>query len=179
MQSQFSRVDSFPPEDRSSCIVQGGELFTLGEPKRVGGRLRANTAPGIDGVPKEILKEVIMVYPEIFLEAFNSCLQVRRFFDNCKKQRLILLRKGEKPLDKASSYRPICLLDTMGNLLQDLILQRPLSHMEGVNNLSENYFGFRKGRSIVSSMWTVVDIARKARRGIGKRKIHNSFNTAR
>ena len=64
-----------------------------------------------------------MVYPEILLEAFNSYLRERRFFDEWKKQRLFLLREEEKPLEDASSYRPICLLDTMGKLLEEMILQ--------------------------------------------------------
>ena len=51
------------------------ELFTLEELKRAGGRLEANKAPGIDGMPNEILKEVIVVYPEFFLGAFNFCLR--------------------------------------------------------------------------------------------------------
>ena len=71
--------------------------FTLEELKRAGGRLEARTAPGIDGVPNEILKEVIGAYPEILLEAFNFCLQEGRFFADWKKQRLVLLRKGNKP----------------------------------------------------------------------------------
>ena len=88
-------------------MVQRKELFTLEELKRVGGRFEANTASGIDGVPNEILKEVIGAYPEILLEAFNSCLREGRFFVDWKKQRLILLRKGNEPLEDASSYRPI------------------------------------------------------------------------
>ena len=90
-----------------------------------------NTAPGIDGVPNEILKEVIGAYLDILLEAFNSCLWKGRFFVDWKKQRFILLRKGTKPLQDASSYRPICLLDTMGNLLEEIILQRLQGHMVG------------------------------------------------
>ena len=57
--------------------------------------------PGIDGVPNDILKEVIAGYPKIFLEAFNSCHREGRFFDDWKKQRLVLLRKGSKPLEEA------------------------------------------------------------------------------
>ena len=59
-------------------MVQREKLFTLEALKRSGGRLKANTAPGINGVPNEILKEVIRAYPEILLEAFNSCLRERR-----------------------------------------------------------------------------------------------------
>ena len=51
------------------------------------------------------------------------------------------MRKGNKPLGDASSYRPICLLDTMGKLLEEMILQRLQGHMVGENGLSENQFG--------------------------------------
>ena len=175
-------------EDRSSCVVRREELFTLEELKRAGGRLKAKTAPGIDGVPNKILKEVIGAYPEILLEAFNSCLREGRFFVDWKKQRLVLLRKEDKPLQDASSYRPICLLDTMAKLLEEMILQRLQGLMVAENGLSENQFGFRKGSSTVYAIQAVVDIATKARRGTGKRKvfcalisidIRNAFNTAR
>ena len=86
-------------------MVRREELFTLEELKRAGGRLKANTAPGIDGLPNEILKEVIGVYPEIHLEVFNSCLREGRFFADWKKQSLVLLRKGNETLGDASSYR--------------------------------------------------------------------------
>ena len=58
--------------------------------------------------------------------------------------------------------------------------------MVGYNSLSENQFGFRKGRSTVDAIQAVMDIATKARRGTSKRKgfcalistnIRNAFNT--
>ena len=52
----FPHEGLFQRQDRSFCVVQREELFTLEELKRAGGRLKANTAPGIDGVPNEILK---------------------------------------------------------------------------------------------------------------------------
>ena len=167
----FPHVEPFQRQDRSSCVVQHEELFTLEELKRAGGRLEANTAPGIDEVPNEILKEVIGAYPELLLlEAFNSCLWEERFFADWKKQRLVLLGKGNKPLGDASSYRPICLLDTMGKLLEEMILQRLLGHMVRESSLSENQFGFWKGRSTVNAIQAVVDIATKTRRRTGKCK---------
>ena len=132
----------------------------------MGGRLDANTAPGIDGVPKEILKEMIGAYPEISLEAFNSFPRERRLFVVWKKQRLFLLRKGKKTLGDASSYRSICLLDTVEKLLEEMFLQRLQGHIFGENGLSENQFSFRRNRSTVDAIQTVVDIATKERRGI-------------
>ena len=142
-------------------MVRPEELFTLEELKRASERHKANTAPGIDEVPNEILKEVIGAYPQILLGAFNSCLREGRFFADWKKQRLVLLGKGNEPLGDASSYRPICLLDTMGKLLEELILQRLRALLVGENGLSENQFGFRKGRSTVDAIQAVVDIATK------------------
>ena len=124
VRSLFPHVELFQRQDRCSCVVRREELFTLEELKGAGGRLKANTAPGIDGEPNEILKEVIEAYPEILLEAFNSCLREGRYFVDWKKQRLVLLRKGNKPLEDASFYRPMCLLDTMGKLLEEMILQK-------------------------------------------------------
>ena len=169
-------------------MVRLKKLLTLEELKRAGERPKTNTAPGIDGLPNEILKKVIGAYPEILLRVFNSCLREGRFFADWKKQRLVLLRKGNKPLGDASSHRPICLLDTMAKLLEEMILQRLQGHMVRENGLSENQFGFRKGRSTVDPMQAVVDIATKARRGTSKRKgfcalisidISNAFNAAR
>ena len=62
----------------------------------------------------------IRAYPEILLEAFDSCHREGRFFVDWKKQRLDLLWKGNKPLGDAASYRPICQLDMMRKLLEEL-----------------------------------------------------------
>ena len=93
----------------------------------------------------------VLRYLLFLLEAVDSCLWEWRFFDDWKKQRLILLRKGNKPLEDASSYRPICLLDTMGKLLEELILLGLQTLLVRESGLSENHFRFRKGRSTVDS----------------------------
>ena len=113
VRSLFPHVAPFQRQDRSSCAVRREEFFTFEELKRRK-RVKENIAPGIDEVPNEILKEVTEVYPEILLEAFNSCLREGKFFVDWKKQRLVLLREGNKPLGVALLYRPISLLDTMG-----------------------------------------------------------------
>ena len=79
-------------------------------------------------------------------------------------------------------------LDTMGKHLEEMILQRLQSPMVGEKSLSENHFGFRKGRSAVDVIQAVMDDATKARRATGERKglcalvsinIRNAFNTVK
>ena len=62
VRSLFPHVEPFQRQDQSSCVVQREALATFEELKRADRRLKANTAPGIDGAPNEILKEVIGVY---------------------------------------------------------------------------------------------------------------------
>ena len=129
-----------------------------------------------------------MVYPKILLEAFHSRHWVDNFFGDWKNQRMVLLRKGGKSLDKALSYRPISLLGTIGKLLEEWVLQKFQTHMQGENSLSKNQFSFRKGRSTFATLQAVMDIATKSSKRTGKRKkfcvlisvdIRNAINCTR
>ena len=55
----------------------------------------------------------------------------------------------------------------MGKNLEELILQRLQALLVGENDLSENQFGFRKGRSTVNAIQAVVNIATNARKVTG------------
>lgn len=91
-------------------------------------------------------------------------------FSNCKKQKLVLLRKEDKSLNRTSSYRPICLLDFIEKLLEGLIFQRLDRYMTGDHSLSQKQFGFRKGHSTVYAIQVVVGMTTKARRNSGRLK---------
>jgi len=41
-----------------------------------------------------------------------------------KTQRLVLIPKAEKPAEEPSSYRPLCILDTVGKILEKIIHSR-------------------------------------------------------
>ena len=89
----------------------------------------------------EIPKEVIWVYPEILLEAFNSCLQEERFFGKWKKQRLAFYGKGEKPSEDGSSFRQICLLDAMEKLMEKIRLYYIIANIKCIYIISSHSSG--------------------------------------
>lgn len=164
------------------------EPFTLDELREAKKRLKPGKAPGPDQVPNEVIAAVIDIWPSLLLETFNTCLRDGVFPKRWKKQKLVLLRKGEKPLGEPSSYRPICLLDTMGKLFERLILQRLEKHIEIDGGLSQRQFGFRRGRSTVDAIKGVVDTANHIKNvPLGSKgycalvtlDIRNAFNTAR
>jgi len=92
------------------------------------------------------------------------------------------LKKGDKPLDQPSSYRPLCILDCPGKLLEKIIDNRLRNFLELNNGLDDRQFGFRKGRSATDAVHTLRGIveANSPRNKIGvlTLDIRNAFNSA-
>lgn len=144
--------------------------------------------PGPDGVPDLVIREVARVKPEILRDVFNKCLKDGVFPRSWKVARLVLLRKGDKPLEDPSSYRPICLLNIVGKLFERVIKTRIERRLEENGNLDDRQYGFRKGRSTVDAIKRVLSVVEAVGSGpLYKRKlcavvaldVANAFNSAK
>lgn len=165
--------------------------LTEEELRRACAKTRDAAAPGPDGVPNQAIKLAIKVNPRVFVRVFEACLQEGIFPQRWKLQQLVLLPKGDKPPEDPSSYRPICLLDTPGKILEKIIVGRLQDFTEGPLGLSERQFGFRKAKSTTDAIMLVVNTAREAisgkrwKRGAKKYcaivtlDVKNAFNSAR
>lgn len=149
--------------------------------------LKLNKAPGPDGIPNAAVKVAVETSPKVFLETMKRCLELGQFPDCWKRQKLVLIPKPGKARDGPSSYRPICLLDTLGKLFEKIILRRLTKLTEGDNGLSEKQFGFRKGKSTLEAILTVTKRAKIAQAkkkggnrfcGIITLDVKNAFNSA-
>lgn len=134
--------------------------------------LKPNKAPGPDGIPNAAVTVAVEANPKVFLDTMQDCLDKGQFPDCWKQQKLVLIPKPGKATGDPSSYRPICLLDTLGKLFEKVLLKRLTKFAEGENGLSENQFGFRKGRSPLEAILTVTKRAKIAQ---SKRKGGNRF----
>lgn len=150
--------------------------------------LKLNKAPGPDGIPTVAIKTAIEASPDMIRSAMQRCLDRGEFPERWKRQKLVLLPKHGKPPGDPSAYRPICLLDTAGKLLERIILSRLLVYTERSDNagLSDSQYGFRKGRSTVDAIRSVTGLAeialQKKRRGIRycaivTLDVRNAFNS--
>jgi len=97
--------------------------------------------------------------------------------------RLVLIAKPGHPAEFPSAYRPICLLDEAGKLLERVVAARLKDHLSRVGpDLAESQFGFREGRSTVDAILRVRALAEEAvsRGGVMiavSLDISNAFNT--
>ncbi|CAB0040007.1 unnamed protein product [Trichogramma brassicae] len=108
------------------------------------------------------LKIAIATRPDIFLRVYTTCLKTGVFPSGWKRQRLVLLPKLGKPPDEPSSYRPLCMLDTAGKILERIQCDRQEAFTERPGGLSERQYGFRKGRSTIDAIEDVISTARNA-----------------
>jgi len=76
--------------------------------------LKSRKAPGPDLVPNRAVKTLLSLHPGAVASLYNRW----------KRQTLLLLPKPGKPAGEASSYRPICLLDTIGKVFERVIATR-------------------------------------------------------
>ncbi|CAD7076711.1 unnamed protein product [Hermetia illucens] len=133
---------------------------TVEELREICGRFGDNKAPGLDGIPNRALKLAVKTRPDLFANTFEACLKEGIFPAKWKKQKLVLLPKPGKQPGNLASYRPICLLDTMGKMMERVIYNRLLPIVEASNGLSERQFGFRRAHSTVDAIGMVVNLAK-------------------
>ncbi|CAB0040812.1 unnamed protein product [Trichogramma brassicae] len=158
----FPRVPSGPTLRLSRRAEELIPAVTLEELKGAQSRIKERSAPGPDGIPNSALKIAIAARPDIFLRVYTMCLETGVFPSGWKRQRLVLLLKPGKPPDEPSSYRPLCMLDTAGKILERIICDRLEAFTERPGGLSERHYAFRKGRSTIDAIEYVVSTAREA-----------------
>lgn len=163
-------------------IAQNAPAFTADELLKAAEQIKSGKAPGPDRIPPEAVRVAVGVIPLFFLEVFNRLLREQKFPVIWKEASVSLIWKG-KSTDAScpSSFRPICLLSTVGKLFERLIRDRLERELEQKGGLSDRQFGFRKGRSAVQAINMVVDSARDSRSRwfvMIALDVKNAFNTA-
>lgn len=133
-------------------------LFTVEEIKMAANSLQSKKAPGPDGIPAEVMKELATNRPQMLLNMYNKCLKEGTFPTAWKEQRLVLISKGKGDPELPSSYRPLCMLDTAGKLLERLMKPRLEKAITAGGGLSPRQYGFRPRKSTIGAIKDVVDI---------------------
>jgi len=138
----------FPTHDANEpqqwCLqLSDSVLFLTQEVNNAIDAVRAkNKAPRPDGIASRIIWAVHEVYPYLFPNIFNYYLYSGVFPTRWKEARVVLLRKGTKPEGVPSSYRPLCLLNDVGKVLERLLNTRLQRHINLKWRLAPNQFGY-------------------------------------
>jgi len=186
----FNIFEAFDPERNTLEFTRVIPAFTSAELDRAAKRLTSGKSSGPSGIPNGVIKASAVRHQRSVLQVFNDCLSALTFPPQWKRARLVLVRKGaDKPPDVPSSYRPICMLDTTGKLLERLLLQRLEKHLDehGGRRRVVNQFGFCKGVSTKSAVNSVLTSTAQAAAAPRNKSLYvlvtldvkNAFNSLR
>lgn len=156
--SLFPKHEILPWMGPRPCYV--GRLFSPTELAEAAAKLKAGKSPGPDGLSPEVVKLACEVASEEILEGLNWCLCNAVFPERWKTAVLSLIPKPTKP-GCAQTYRPVCLLDCMGKVMEHMIAQR--IRKETPTPLSDFQFAFQTGRSTVCAIRRVSRLAKRAK----------------
>lgn len=161
-------------------------LFTSEELLKAAKRLKEKKAPGPDGIPAEIVKIVVREHTQLCVDVLNHTLLKGEYPTEWKVAKLVLIEK-HKPDQTEKAYRPICLLNVLGKLLERLILNRLNEEIERSGGLATQQHGFQEGKSTISALKKVQGLADEANSKPQRTKelclvitldIQNAFNSA-
>jgi len=118
--------------------------------------LKVNKSPGPDQlyprVLKEVRNEIVKPLQVLFSKSLETGLLPR---DWLSADVTAIYKKGCK--NEASNYRPVSLTCIVCKLLESLVREHIMSHLDANKLLSNRQYGFRKGRSTMLQLLKVLD----------------------
>jgi hypothetical protein len=180
-----------PVQDWDHLLSGNGDEYSFqpvhdAEVTQAESRISTRKAPGVDGVPPEVVKIFMRLKPSVFSAVANRLLREGRYPREWKNARLVLLPKPGKSPEDPSAYRPLCLLDTVGKAFEAILVNRLTKELDARETLAGSQYGFRQGRSTVDAIQDVMEVAWEERRRTLKTRhlvlavmldVRNAFNS--
>lgn len=140
-------------------------MFTKEKLKNAAVRIKTKKAPGPDQIPPKLIRYIAENFPDDCLLLMNQQLLIGEFPSLkifSKRARLVLLEKPSKSEQQAPSFRPLCLLDCMGKLLEHLLKDRINEELNQKGGLAKTQYGFTKGSSTIDAISSVLQESKRA-----------------
>ena len=125
--------------------------------KKVITNLGSSKASGPDCIPVVVLKNYEPELSYILAELFNMCLKASCFPDFWKVSSVVPVFRNVGESSTANNYHPVSLLSVVTKVVEKLVINRIVNHLEKCGLFSDFQYGFRSSRSTADLLTVVSD----------------------
>ena len=125
--------------------------------KKVITNLGSSKASGPDCIPVVVLKNYEPELSYILAELFNMCLKESCFPDFWKVSSVVPVFRNVGESSTANNYHPVSLLSVVTKVVEKLVINRIVNHLEKCGLFSDFQYGFRSSRSTADLLTVVSD----------------------
>lgn len=126
-------------------------------------RISNKQSSGPDGIPNCVIKLLPRVSRSFLLIILNTCINLGRVPDLWKISSVVFIKKNRSIRNNPSNYRPISMLCNFSKLLEAFFTDKLEAEIEKKSLISKNQFGFRKGKSTVHAIGSLVNSIQQQR----------------
>jgi hypothetical protein len=156
----LSPANDIAPEVKLDVIVgQKLEMWrpvSADEVLRIVSNFHPSPSTDIFGISAKLLKAVINDVVEPLTFVINSCLEQGVFPEKLKTARVVpVYKKGDR--EDISSHRPIAIVPTFSKVIEKIMYDQLVLHLDLNGLFSDTQHGFRKGRSTSTAVLRVAE----------------------
>jgi len=146
--------DSIDQHDET--IYKKSIFFSPGEIHEIIRRLPNKSSPGPDKISNCALKHGGKKFKLYLCQIYNACARLEYFPNSWKIATIVMLPKPGKDPKHPTNHRPISLLNTMGKVLEKLLLSRLKIYI--MPKIRPEQYGFRSEHSTTIQLINVIDL---------------------
>ena len=113
-------------------------------------------SPGHDNIGNNIIKRIAKEISKPLAIIFNLSITTGKVPNQLKSAKVIPIYKKDDA-EIYSNYRPVSVLSSFSKILERLIFNRCVDHLEKHDILNEKQFGFRKNHSTYMAIIELID----------------------
>jgi hypothetical protein len=153
----------FTNEDKNNMPAKNAETesvlrtvsFTPLEVIRKLNNLRADSAPGPDKIYPRMLKELRYEIADPLSKIFTKSMKTGKVPKNWKEAIVTPIHK-KGPKAEPGNYRPVSLTSVPCKVMESIIKDAIMTHLQANDLISHSQHGFVPGRSCATNVWTRV-----------------------
>ena len=119
--------------------------------------LKIGKSPGPDQIHTRLLKEMTPILKLLLQKFFKKCMSSSKIRDAWRLGHIMPIFKKGKKSDPAN-YRPVGLISVLCKVMESLVRQAVMAHLDRNSLLSEHQHGFMAGRTCSTQLLEVLDI---------------------